>query len=94
MRLRPSYPRIRTPKPARTKITLMGEEHVFDFHASEGAALLRSARSGPQPGSIEERDALAAIDEARQEDLYPQSRATMRRQQRRYWSDREHALGH
>lgn len=56
-------------------------------------ALRRSAATSPQAGSIEERDTLEAIEQARLEEMYPQTRARRQRALKRHWSDREHALG-
>lgn len=63
------------------------------LHASELAPLVRQAAQSPAPGSIEERDALRALDEARLDDMYPQSRAQRRKRLERHWRDRGHQLG-
>jgi hypothetical protein len=71
------------------------EERVFAserLHPSELAPLRRAGTTTPAPGSIEERDALQAINQARYEDMYPQSRAQARRRLRRHWTDRERQL--
>jgi hypothetical protein len=60
----------------------------------EVMSLQRAARPSPQPGTIEESDAIAMIDQARYEEMYPQSKRRQRARLRRHWSDREHALGH
>lgn len=44
------------------------------------------------PGSIEETDALAAIDQARAEEMNPPSRRKRVRRHRAHWSDRDHAI--
>jgi hypothetical protein len=74
----------------------MGHEQTFaTIHASEVAQVFRAqAAAGPKPGSIEEREALLDIDRARFEETNPPSVRTLRRRQRKHWSDREHALGH
>lgn len=62
------------------------------MHPSEIAAVMRHAATNPAPGSIEEREALQAIDRARHDEVSPPSHKALRRRARRHWSDRDHAL--
>lgn len=66
---------------------------MFDPHASELARLTRSASTAPRPGSLEEAEALAAIDDARwnEEDGLVAHRRS-RRRLRKHWSDRQAQL--
>jgi hypothetical protein len=43
----------------------------------------------PEPGSIEENEALAEIDRARHAEINPPSRRTQRRRARQHWKDRD-----
>lgn len=64
------------------------DEHI---HASDRARALRSATETPKPGSIEEAEALALIDEARcdlDDEISGRADRRMRRAHRRYWSER------
>lgn len=65
---------------------------MSSMHPSETARLVRSITATPSSGSIEEQEALRAIDQARFEEENPMSRKTRNRRHRRHWSDREHAL--
>lgn len=47
---------------------------------------------GIPPGSLEESEALQAIDRQRFEEVNPPTHRALRRRARRHWSDREHAL--
>lgn len=72
----------------------MGEEQVFDPHASELAQLKRSAGTSPAPGSLAEAEALAAIDDARidEENALSAAPGSSRRRRMRHWSDRQAQL--
>lgn len=61
------------------------------MHASDRARLLRSAVETPPPGSLEEHEALARIDEARcdlDDEISGRADKRRRRAYRRYWQDR------
>jgi hypothetical protein len=64
------------------------------MHPSERAASFRDVIESAPPGSLEEQEALRALDEARHADMNPQPRRRQRHKLRRHWSDRDHALGH
>lgn len=64
------------------------DEHV---HASDLARFRRSTSNAPRPGSLEEAEALARIDEARcdlQDEITGRADQRRRRQARRYWQER------
>lgn len=65
------------------------------MHASDEAHLQRQARGHVEPGSLEESEALRAIDDARYDELRarddtPASRA---RRARKAWGSRSRQLG-
>jgi len=65
------------------------------MHASDQARLLRSARPTLEPGSLEEAEALALIDQARadEEAALAQTPEQRRRRARKHWSGRAAQLG-
>lgn len=61
------------------------------MHASDRARLVRAASETPPPGSLEEAEVLARIDEARcdlDDEISGRADRRRRRAYRRYWSDR------
>lgn len=92
MRLPTSCPKKRSPNTVYRKFTQKGEEQVFDSHVhpSDRARLVR-ASAAPREGSIEEAEALAAIDEARcdlDDEISGRRDRKRRRAARLYWQDR------
>lgn len=65
------------------------------MHASDQARLLRAARPAFEPGSLEEAEALAKIDEARADEqaALAQTPEQRRLRARRHWSGRAAQLG-
>jgi hypothetical protein len=68
---------------------------MYTPHASELARLQRAAASTVQPGSLAEAEALAAIDDARDRELYElnDTAARARRRREKWWGRRDHMLG-
>lgn len=65
----------------------MFDSHV---HASDRARMIRAASDSPEPGTLEEAEALLRIDEARadfEDEISGRSARRRRRALARHWSD-------